>query len=216
MIVEEMMRTEVYTLKPTNTVDDAIKTMREKNIRHIPIVDDQDKVIGLVTSHDVKNVLPSNNEEGTNSNYSKTLLQDIMVKNPIIGHPLDFVEEVALTFYETKISCLPIVSGGKLVGIITTSDLLYSYIELTGANQPSSKLEIRVHDKPGELSTVTEVFKAHKANVLSLYIYPDSEHNDCRILSIRARILNPLRIIEDLRNKGFVVLWPNLPGVNNQ
>lgn len=55
-----------------------------------------------------------------------------MVKDPLIGHPLDFVEEVALTFYETKIGCLPIVSGGKLVGIVTTTDLLYTYIELTG------------------------------------------------------------------------------------
>ena len=71
-----------------------------------------------------------------------------MVKDPLIGHPLDFVEEVALTFYESKVGCLPIVSGGKLVGIVTTTDLLYTYIELTGATEPGSKIEIRVSDTP--------------------------------------------------------------------
>lgn len=215
MIVEKIMRKDVYTLKPTNTVKDALKLMREKRIRHIPILDDNENLIGLVTEHDVKNALPANIKESIDLKFSETPIEEIMVKDPIIGHPLDLVEEVALTFYETKIGCLPIVSGGKLVGIVTTTDLLYSYIELTGANQPSSKLEIRVHDKPGELSIITEVFKKHKANVLSLYIYPDPEIDGCRILSIRARILNPLTIIEDLRKEGFTVLWPNLPGVSS-
>lgn len=215
MIVEKIMRKNVYTLKPTNTVKDALKIMHEQRIRHIPILDDNENIIGLVTEHDVKNVLPANIKESIDLKFSEIPIEEIMVKDPIIGHPLDLVEEVALTFYETKIGCLPIVSGGKLVGIVTTTDLLYSYIELTGANQPSSKLEIRVHDKPGELSIITEVFKKHKANVLSLYIYPDPEIEDCRILSIRARILNPLTIIEDLRKEGFTVLWPNLPGVSS-
>lgn len=212
MIVEKIMSTELFTLKPTDTLADALKIMRNKNIRHIPIIDDDEKVVGLITEHDVKHVLPAH--ENSNFQYSKVLVRDIMVKNPVIGHPLDLVEEVALTFYETKIGCLPIVSGGKLVGIVTTTDLLYSYIELTGANQPSSKLEIRIYDKPGELSTISEVFKQHKVNVLSLYVYADTEIEGSRILSIRARILNPLTIIEDLRKKGFTVLWPNLPGVN--
>lgn len=215
MIVEEIMRTEVYTLKPTDTVDDAVKIMRKNKIRHIPIVDEDEQVVGLVTEHDVKNILPPSIRDCSDAQYSDLPLHEIMVKDPIIGHPLDFVEEVALTFYETKISCLPIVSGGKLVGIVTTTDLLYTYIELTGAHQPSSKIEIRIHDKPGELSAITEVFKKHKANVLSLYIYPDSEKENCRIVSIRARIINPLSIIENLRKEGFTVLWPNLPGVNS-
>ena len=70
-----------------------------------------------------------------------------------------------------KISCLPIVSGGKLIGIVTTSDLLYTYIELTGANKPSSKIDIRVTDKPGTLSDIMNIFKNHKANILSVFVF---------------------------------------------
>ena len=130
-----------------------------------------------------------------------------------MGIHLDFVEEVALTFYESKISCLPIVSGGELVGIVTTTDLLYTYIELTGAHTPGSKIDIRVTDRAGVLFDVTKVFNDHKANVLSVLVYPDRENEENRILSVRLQVINPLVIIEDLREQGFDVLWPNIPGI---
>lgn len=213
MIVEEIMKTDVFTLAPTDKVGDAVRLMREKNIRHLPIINSNSEVVGIVTDHDLKNALPSCLREEPNSVMLDTPIDQIMVKNPIIGHPLDFVEEVALTFYENKISCLPIVSGGQLIGIVTTTDVLYTYIELTGANQPASKIDIRVSNKPGMLHEITGVFKQHKVNVLSVLVFPDSENVNSRILSIRLQVINPLVIIEDLRKEGFDVLWPNLPGV---
>ena len=213
MIVEEIMNTHVISLKETATVNKAVRTMRDKKIRHLPIINDANEVVGIVTDHDIKNALPSSLREEPNSNVYDAVIADIMVKDPIIGHPLDFVEEVAMTMYENKISCLPIVSGGKLIGIVTTTDVLYRYIELTGATQPASKLDIRVTNKPGILHEITEIIAAHKANVLSVLVYPDSENSSNRILSIRLQVINPLSIIDDLRAKGFDVLWPNLPGV---
>lgn len=213
MIVEEIMQRNVISLKESATVNEAVRTMRENKIRHLPIVNDTNEVVGIITDHDIKNALPSCLREEPNSSVYDAPVSDIMVKHPIIGHPLDFVEEVAITFYENKISCLPIVSGGQLVGIVTTTDVLYRYIELTGANQPASKLDIRVLNKPGVLHEITEVISEHKANVLSVLVYPDPETTTHRILSIRLQIINPLSIIDDLRAKGFDVLWPNLPGV---
>lgn len=214
MIIEEIMNKDVYSLLPSNTVKDAIQLLKEKKIRHLPIVDDQNYVVGIITQHDLKNILPTTSlTDDENQVTYDTTLDKIMVRNPLIGHPLDLVEDVALTLYESKISCLPIVTGGKLVGIVTTTDLLYTYIELTGANKPSSKIDIKVTDKPGILSNIAEVFKKHKANVLSVLVYPDSENDHSKILSIRVQIINPLLIIEDLRKEGFHVLWPNLPGI---
>ena len=214
MIIEEIMNTHVYTLQPSNTVRDAVRLMREEKIRHVPIIDEKRAVVGIITEHDIKNALPSCLREEPNSTIYDATIENIMVKNPLIGHPLDFVEEIALTFYEAKISCLPVVSGGELVGIVTTTDLLYTYIELTGAHKPGSKIDIRVTDRPGILSDVTNVFAAHKANVLSVLVYPDGENEDSRILSVRLQVINPLEIISDLREQGFDVLWPNLPGIS--
>ncbi len=213
MIVEEIMQTEVHTLEATDTVSDAVRLMREKKIRHVPIVNKNSEVVGIVTGHDLKNGLPSYLSEDPDSNIYDAPIEQIMVQNPIIGHPLDFVEEVAVTLYENRISCLPIVSKGKLAGIVTTTDVLYRYIELTGATRPSSKLDIRVTNKPGILHEITHVFQQHKVNVLSVLVYPDAENENSRILSIRLQVMNPLAIIEDLRKEGFDVLWPNLPGI---
>lgn len=213
MIVEEIMNTNVITLKASATVSEAVRTMRQNNIRHLPIINDENEVVGIITDHDIKNALPSCLREEPTSVVYDAPIENIMVKHPIIGHPLDFVEEVAITFYENKISCLPIVSGGQLVGIVTTTDVLYRYIELTGANQPASKLDIRVTNRPGILHEITAVFSDHKANVLSVLVYPDAQSISTRILSIRLQVINPLAIIDDLRAKGFDVLWPNLPGV---
>lgn len=213
MIVEEIMNTEIHTLLPENTVRDAVRVMREQKIRHLPIVDDQKKIVGILTEHNIKNALPSSLREEPNSSIYDATIDSVMTKNPIVGHPLDFVEEIALTFYESKISCMPIVSAGEIVGIVTTTDMLYTYIELTGAHKPGSKIDIRVTDRPGVLYEVTKVFHENNANVLSVLVYPDGENKDSRILSVRLQVINPLNIIEDLRKRGYDVLWPNLPGV---
>lgn len=208
------MNKEIHTLLPEHTVRDAVRVMREKKIRHLPIVNENNEVIGIVTEHDIKNALPSCLRDEPNSTIYESPIASIMVKNPIVGHPLDFVEEIALTFYEAKISCLPIVSGGELVGIVTATDLLYTYIELTGTNKPGSKIDIRVTDRAGILYDVSKIFVEHKANVLSVLVYPDAENEQNRILSIRLQVMNPLAIIEELREHGYDVLWPNLPGIS--
>ncbi|MGE7111772.1 acetoin utilization AcuB family protein [Lysinibacillus sp. NPDC047702] len=216
MIVEEIMNDEPYTLAPTNTVLEALKLMREKKVRHLPVVDEERHVLGVITERDIKEALPSSLQDEPNSPVFNAKVEEVMIKNPLVGHPLDFVEEVALTFYESKVGCLPIVSGGKLVGIVTTTDLLYTYIELTGATEPGSKIEIRVTDTPGILFEITKIFHEHHANVQSVLVYPDSENTQNKILSVRVKTLNPLAMIEDLRKEGFDVLWPNLPGVSLQ
>lgn len=216
MLIEEIMNKQVLTLQPTHTMADAAKLMKERKIRHVPVVDENGKLLGLVTERDLKNALPSSLlKDGDTSLYHRTLDQ-IMITNPIIGHPLDLVEEVALILYEHRIGCLPIVSKGELVGIITGTDLLYTYIEITGATKPSSQMEIRVQDRIGALHEVTKIFANHHASILSVLIYPDSKDDENKILSIRLKIMNPLPIIDELRKEGFDVLWPNIPTKSRQ
>ncbi|MBO1914657.1 ACT domain-containing protein, partial [Microvirga sp. 3-52] len=102
-------------------------------------------------------------------------------------------------FYTNQIGSLPIVSNNKLVGIITETDLLYKYIELTGAHQPGSQIEVRVPNIPGILFEVSKVFYEHKTNVLSVLVYPDKENSANKILVIRIKTMNPLQVIDGLK-----------------
>ena len=213
MIVEQMMNTNVLTLQPSHSIKDAIDLLREKKIRHLPITNEEGQVVGVLSDRDIKDATPSNLIDNQQNDIYATPIEDIMSKNPLIGHPLDFVEEVATIFYDQKIGCLPIVSSGKLVGIVTETDLLYKYIELTGAHQPGSQIEVRVPNRPGILFEVSKVFHDHHSNVLSVLVYPDLQNDDNKILVFRVKTMNPLGIIEDIRKEGFDVLWPNMPGM---
>ena len=214
MIVEEMMQKKVITLQPTHTIKDAIQVLRENKIRHLPITDIAGKVVGIISDRDIKQATPFTKLEQNEHERMTITLDKIMTNNPVVGHPLDFVEEVATIFYDQQIGCLPIVSQEKLVGIITETDLLYKYIELTGAHQPGSHIEVKVPNKPGILFEVSKVFHDHQANVLSVLVYPDTKSQENKILVFRVKTMNPLQIIEDIRKEGFDVLWPNIPGIN--
>lgn len=214
MLVEEIMNTSVPTLTPSHTINDAITLLKVKKIRHLPIINNEREVVGVVTDRDLKEATPSTLQSVLHNDIYERPLEEIMTKNPITGHPLDFVEETASIFYDNRIGCLPIVSKGKLVGMITESDLLYKFIELTGVHQPGSQIEVRVPNRTGVLFEVSKIFYEQKLNVLSVLVYPDKVQNDHKILVLRVKTMNPLKLIEAIKAEGFEVLWPNHPGMN--
>lgn len=214
MIVEEIMKTDVAVLFPSNTIADAMDVMESRKIRHIPIIDKEGKLVGLVTVAKIREATPSIFHANEHPEIIKKPLETIMERNVITGHPLDFVEEAAGLFYEHQISCMPIINDRKLVGIVTETDLLRTMVELTGAHQPGSQIEIKVPNLAGKLSDITTVIKNRKANILSVLVYPDKSDPLYKILVIRLQTMNPTALIQDLRLAGHHVLWPNLPGIS--
>ncbi|KIY23630.1 acetoin utilization AcuB family protein [Mesobacillus subterraneus] len=215
MIVEEIMKQNVTTLFPEDTIAAAIKLMTEKKIRHIPIVNNDYGVIGLVSDRDIKDAAPSIFHLDDHKGELDNPIKSIMTTKVITGHPLDFIEEIAAVFYEHNISCLPIIKDRKLVGIVTETDLLHTLVELTGANQPGSQIEVRVPNKAGMLCEVASVISIRKANIQSVLVYSDPKDERYKILVVRIQTMNPIAVIEDLKKAGHQVLWPNLPGVSS-
>lgn len=215
MIVEEIMKTNVITLSPNDSILEAHKLMLKCKVRHLPIINKDKQLIGIVTDRDIRDAAPS---ILIDSKEQKDLLDRpvkmIMKTDLIIGHPLDFVEEIGAVFYENRVSCMPIVKDHKLVGILTDTDLLHTLIELTGASQPGSQVEIKVLNQAGVLSGITSIFSKRKANILSVLLYPDKEDEHFKIVVIRVQTMNPTGLIADLKEAGHEVLWPNLPGIS--
>lgn len=214
MIVEEIMRKRVTSLLPTNTIEDAIKLMKAQKIRHLPIVDSDHNLIGLVTASRLREASPSIFHKNEHLEDLQKPLEKIMRTDVIYGHPLDFVEEVAGLFYEHRISCLPIIKDNKLVGIITETDLLRTLVELTGAHQPGSQIEIKVPNITNDLSNITAIIQKRKANILSVLVYPDKKDEHFKILVIRVQMINPAGLIQEIKDAGHHVLWPSLPGIS--
>ncbi|MGZ0086756.1 acetoin utilization AcuB family protein [Caldibacillus thermoamylovorans] len=214
MLVEQIMKSPVVTLRAANTIAEALQLLRTHRIRHLPVVDDEGRLIGLVTSRDLRSASPQIDDLPKQLDDLQKPVGSIMNTDVIVGHPLDFVEEVAALFYEHRIGCLPIVNNGKLVGIITQTDLLRTFVELTGVHQPGSQIEIKVPNEAGMLSKAAAIISERHVNIASVLLYPDPDPNS-KILVFRVQTMNPLPLIRDLQNAGYHVLWPNLPGVTS-
>lgn len=211
MLLEEIMSRDVKTLTEEDTIQTAIELMREKKIRHIPIINNDQHLVGLVSNQDIRDATPSIFRSDYHLEDLQKPLREIMKKDIITGHPLDFVEDVAVVFYENNIGCIPILLDKKLIGIITETDMLHTFVKLTGSNQPGSHIQIKVANKAGILSDVAEIFKNKKVNIHSVLVYPDSRNEAYKILVIRVQTMNPLSVVTALKDHGYEVIWPKTP-----
>ncbi|ALX48378.1 acetoin utilization AcuB family protein [Lentibacillus amyloliquefaciens] len=209
MLVEEIMKTDVLTLPPTASVAEGLQLLRDNRIRHIPIVDNKSQVIGIVSDRDVRDASPSVFDQFTDHRALNNEIQSIMSHPVVTVHPMDFVEEIARVFYDEEFACLPVISENKLIGVITEKDMLYTLIQLTGTNVQSSQIEIKVPHRPGSLPKVASIFGERNTNITSILMYPYNDDPNYRILVFRVQTMNPLPLIQDLRDAGYELMWPN-------
>lgn len=206
MIVENIMNSKVITVHPDNSVAQAIDLMRNHNIRHLPVTT-EGKLIGVISDRDLRSVSPSILTGDKPELLINTNVKDIMQKQVITVHPLDFLEEAARLIYEYKVGCLPVVSQERVVGIITEADVLRSMVEWIGLLQPGAHLELEIPNRPGILASVAGIVQRHGVNIISALLFPGKMDNT-QILILRLKALDIRMIIKDIEAEGHKVLWP--------
>jgi CBS domain-containing membrane protein len=132
--VNEFMTPEPYTLRETDSLNDARKIMTERHVRHIPITDGDESLLGLVTQRDVLAATVPSSAQQTRSapqeGDSDIKLSDIMIRDVSVIHKTDSLRQAALYIQSHKYGCLPVLSADRLVGIITDSDFIDIAINL--------------------------------------------------------------------------------------
>lgn len=132
--IEEFMTSEPYILRETDSINDAWEIMIGKHIRHIPVTDEDNHVLGLVTQRDVLAATePGAIYEAKTASHevkSDLSLSDIMVRDVRVIRKEESLRQAALYLQSHKYGCLPVVSGDQLVGIITDSDFIDIAINL--------------------------------------------------------------------------------------
>lgn len=132
--VSEMMTTELYTLQETDSIHEARRLMTENNIRHIPVVNDQGKLAGLVTQRDLLAAIISplaDVKDNQRVAFETSIpLKKIMTTDLTVVPERMNLREAALLMQAHKYGCLPVVSNGQLKGIVTDSDFVAVAINL--------------------------------------------------------------------------------------
>jgi len=128
MLVQDLMTPDVLTLHPADTLATLLDLMRDHDIRHVPVVDDEEGLLGLVTHRDVvrgavssRDDLPLNVRDDL---LAHRTVDTVMSADPMTVEPTDTVEEAAGMMLEHKLGCLPVVEGDRVVGILTESDFV--------------------------------------------------------------------------------------------
>lgn len=103
MLVERIMTSPCITFNAEGSIAQAIALMNDKHIRHLPIVDDEQHLQGIISDREIKEVLPSLLKQDEAIDYNVPISQ-IMHKNVITCHPLDFVADIAVDFYDASIA----------------------------------------------------------------------------------------------------------------
>lgn len=144
--VEDMMTRNPHTLLRTHTIADARNMMKALDIRHIPIVDANRRLLGIVTHRDVLSAQESSlyHQVASTSHTEVTPLFEVMHTEVMTVSPQAGLKQSALYMQKHKVGCLPVVNKGELVGIITDTDFVAIAINL---------LELQENSEPDEVET---------------------------------------------------------------
>ena len=118
MELQEFMTTQVVSLEPQNTVQDAAAAMQKHNIGFIPVCNPKRHLVGIVTDRDIVTRGLANQMD-----VHMTSIADVMTKELVTAQPTTSIQEAALLMSRHQIRRLPVVQAGDLVGIVTVGDL---------------------------------------------------------------------------------------------
>lgn len=207
MLIEDIMVSHVITIAPTDSLAEALRRTQAGRFRHLPVVDGE-SLVGVVSDRDLRAAAPAPVAAGAVDALEQAVVGSVMHTDVIVAHPLDPVEDAARLMYEHKIGCLPVVSGERLVGIITESDVLRSFVEMSGGLRTGSRLEIEAPDRPGVLAEIGELTLRHHVNVASVFTTP-ARRPGYAVLVVRLQVLDVRPLVRDLKAAGYEVRWPN-------
>jgi acetoin utilization protein AcuB len=110
--------------------------MRTRKLRHLPVVDRGGRLVGIVTDRDLRQVIfdPAVQERlgGRTEGLNRLQVREIMTWGIITTRPESHIREAARLMHERKIGALPVVEGGKVVGILTESDVVKAFVDVLG------------------------------------------------------------------------------------
>ncbi len=209
--MRERIRKNPITINPNASFFDARKLIWDKGVRHLPVVDETNRLLGIVTESDIRKAGPSD-VDILRVREAASLLRNLKVsafmtprEKLITITPDTIIEEAVQLMHDHKIGCLPVLEGDKLYGIFSETDALDHLVDVFGSKEKGTRLTVALEDKPGTMLGVLEIFKKHNVSVTSM-VSPSFLVEGMRIAAIRIRTEEYEPIVKDLEKAGYPVL----------
>ena len=196
MIVANRMTKEPITVEPDDLLIRASHKMQAGGFRRLPVVS-AGRLVGIVSERDLRE---------HRGYFEHTKINGVMTENPVTVTPATTLEEAAQTLVEQQIGGFPVVENGRLVGIITTSDILKAFLDVMGASQGSStRIDLILEGEEHGLVEATRIVVREGGEVLGVGTYREKlgENSVCYLRLISG---TPDELAAALRASGFNVL----------
>ena len=186
MLVANRMSHPVITVRPDLPIQEALELMRKEHVRRFPVVDASGALVGIVSETDLLNASPSDatslNVWEINYQMSKITVGRVMTKNVVAIDEDTPLESAARVMADKKIGGLPVLREGKVVGIITETDLFRIFTELLGARFKGLRLTVQSADRPGELAKLASAISATGADIIALVTFSGENPSNATVV----------------------------------
>ena len=213
MFIDKSMTKNVITVSPRTGILEARAKMAQHHIHHLPVVEADNTLVGIVTDRDIRSALPSGvlteAEKATEEERLAQLrIKDIMTGTPISISPTNTLEDALLMMQETPVGAFPVVGqDGKLRGIISKNDLLRAFINVLGIKEPGTLLCILVEDKLGQMKKIVDAISEERISFGSILVARYWEEGK-RAVFPYLLTNNVVHVKKKLQEMGFEVLNP--------
>lgn len=202
MFVGERMSHPVISVTPETPVHDALALFKKEHIRRAPVMKNG-KLLGIISESDLLNASPSpvTSLSVWEMNYlmSKVTVKNVMTKKVKTIDVNTPIEEAARVMADSKIGGLPVVRSGKIVGMITETDLFKIFLELMGARTKALRVTALVDEKPGQLAKVTKAIAEAGGNFLSFGMFSGPDTSS-RVITFKVEGMSKDAITKTLSN----------------
>lgn len=197
MKIQALMIPDPITISENASIANAIDLMKQNRIRHLPVVGGRKILKGFLTLADLKRgLIPSM--------LGDLSLTDLIIRNPITVTADDDIETAAQLIYNHKISGIPVVKGKRLVGIITETDLLRTFIDMLGILTATSRIDVEMKAHPSALQQAMKIINHNGGDIINAGISGQSPEK--RIYYFRLAACKTKPIQTALESEGFQVL----------
>jgi acetoin utilization protein AcuB len=209
MLVRERMSTQPVTIRTDTSITEALRTMREKQVRRLPVLDEEGTLAGIVSEKDLLYASPS--PASSLSIYemhymlSQLLVTELMSRDVITVTPDTPLEEAALLMVNNTIGGLPVVEGDKLVGIITETDIFKVFLELLGARVEGLRLTLGIPERKGEMARITTAIAQLGGNILALGTFLGDDPTNA-VVTVKVEDVDQEALKDAMRDLGFDIL----------
>jgi len=196
MKVKNWIHSAPITIERTALLQEAVELMKEHNIRHLPVVD-EGEMVGFITESDLRQFLFA-------SMVEDIPVHQVMVSSPITVNVDTSIDIAAKIIHDNKIGGLPVLENGKLVGVVTASDVLSAFIEVMGVLQGSTRLDIHIDEEKGGVEDVTRIVRGHGAEIVNIAM--DNHSGKSKVYYFRLEKCDATPIVASLERAGHSVV----------